>query len=250
MAPTLILIRHAQALHNVDRDYSLHDPPLSKLGHEQCQRLQEHLRTHQPLAAQIEYIVASPMRRTLQTMQESLEWLMQKGIKAETDARWQENSDKPCDTGSSVSTMKQEFAELASSGSLDTIDPDYPSKDGQYAFTQPAVIGRGMSALADLRKRPEKVIAVVSHSGFLRTAIGQAQWNNADYRVYEFTGSNEYGLVLKEWKETEEKGGGLSISEKGKAPIVKGDFPEERVEKVRESLGEQAQGETTKELPN
>ncbi|KAI9694002.1 MAG: hypothetical protein M1822_003273 [Bathelium mastoideum] len=145
--------------------------------------------------------------------------------------------------------MKEEFPELASSGCLDNVDPAYPSKDGKYAFTQSAVINRGMSALADLRKRPEKVIAVVSHSGFLRTAIGQAQWNNADYRIYDFTESNEYGLILKEWKETEERGGGLGTSFKGKAPIVEGDFPDEKTEKVRQHLGEQIQGEVTKEVP-
>lgn len=89
MAPTLLLIRHAQALHNVSRDYSLSDPVLSKLGHEQCKKLQEHLQTQQPLASQIEYVVTSPMRRTLQTMQESLEWTIKEGVKVDIDIRWQ-----------------------------------------------------------------------------------------------------------------------------------------------------------------
>ena len=89
MAPTLILIRHAQALHNVASDYSLPDPPLSGLGHEQCKKLADHLQVEQPLAAKIEYIVTSPMRRTLQTTQESLGWVIGKGIRVEADARWQ-----------------------------------------------------------------------------------------------------------------------------------------------------------------
>ena len=89
MAPTLIIIRHAQALHNIAQDYSLHDPPLSDLGHEQCKKLQEHLRAQQPLAGQIECILVSPMRRTLQTMQESLDWLIKRGVKLELDALWQ-----------------------------------------------------------------------------------------------------------------------------------------------------------------
>ena len=145
--------------------------------------------------------------------------------------------------------MKEEFPDLALSKTFDTVDSTYPSKGGKYAFTQSAVVDRGMSALLDLRERTEKVIAVVSHSGFLRTAIGQALWNNADYRIFDFTDSDEYGLILKEWKETEEKGGGLGTSYKGKAPIIEGDFPGEGMEKVREHLGEKVYGEATKEVP-
>ena len=148
-----------------------------------------------------------------------------------------------------MSTIKEEFPELASSGCLQTVDPIYPSKEGQYAFTQSAVIGRGISALTKLRQRPETVIAIVSHSGFLRTAIGQAYWSNADYRIFDFTSSNEYGLILKEWKETEEKGGGLGTCEKGRAPIMEEDFPQEGLEKVRRHLGDQVYGEATKEVP-
>lgn len=89
MPPTLLLIRHAQALHNATSDWSIHDPPLSKLGEEQCKELQESLKNSQ-IANQVELIVISPMRRTLQTASIGLEWLIKdKGIKVLTDAGWQ-----------------------------------------------------------------------------------------------------------------------------------------------------------------
>ena len=89
MPPTLLLIRHAQALHNVASDWSIHDPPLSKLGEEQCKELQESLQNNQ-ISDQVELIVVSSMRRTLQTATIGLEWLIkEKAIEVRPDAGWQ-----------------------------------------------------------------------------------------------------------------------------------------------------------------
>lgn len=89
MPPTLLLIRHAQALHNVASDWSIHDPPLSKLGEQQCGELQDSLKNSK-IANEVELIVVSSMRRTLQTASIGLEWLIkEKGIKVLPDAGWQ-----------------------------------------------------------------------------------------------------------------------------------------------------------------
>ncbi|KAF2749985.1 hypothetical protein M011DRAFT_465634 [Sporormia fimetaria CBS 119925] len=98
MPPTLLLIRHAQALHNVDSDYNLHDPPLSKLGEEQCAELRESLK-NQKIAQDVELIVVSPMRRTLQTMQLGLGWLIdEKKVPVLPDAGWQGEYSTPWST--------------------------------------------------------------------------------------------------------------------------------------------------------
>ena len=63
------------------QDYHLHDPALTDLGFgPQCDELAEHLKTQLSLAQEIELIVVSPMRRTLQTAQQSLGWLMERGV--------------------------------------------------------------------------------------------------------------------------------------------------------------------------
>ncbi|KAB8336730.1 hypothetical protein FH972_021039 [Carpinus fangiana] len=62
------------------REYQLHDPVLTPFGETQCADLQAHLRAHEPLAEQIDLIVTSPMRRTLQTTQLGLGWLIERGV--------------------------------------------------------------------------------------------------------------------------------------------------------------------------
>ncbi|KAF2797808.1 phosphoglycerate mutase-like protein [Melanomma pulvis-pyrius CBS 109.77] len=244
MAPTLLLIRHAQALHNVASDWSLHDPPLSELGEQQCAELQESLKKAQ-IADEVELIVVSAMRRTLQTAALGLDWLItEKKIEVLPDAGWQENADKPCDTGCPITTMASEFPAF----DFSKVDPLYPDKTtnlatNPYAFTRRAILARGQTCLKSLYMRPEKVIAVVSHSGFLRTAVCHRRFFNADWRVFDFDeeameeskrkgegldGEGEF--LLKEWKETEENGGGMGRSEKGIIKVLPTDFPPDEVD--------------------
>lgn len=86
MPPTLLLIRHAQALHNVAGDWSIHDAPLSELGEQQCLELQESLENSK-IGNEVELIVVSAMRRTLQTATIGLDWLIKKGIRGELHPR-------------------------------------------------------------------------------------------------------------------------------------------------------------------
>ncbi|KAJ9668828.1 hypothetical protein H2201_001074 [Coniosporium apollinis] len=271
MPPTLILIRHAEALHNathksrpspdiplwypftisptnpLQQNYEIPDPPLTELGEKQCVEMRDHLRQHLPLADVVELIVVSPMRRTLQTMLIGLDWLVERGVNVRPDADWQENSDKPCDTGTPLPTISAEFPTL----DFSTVDPLYPAKttpNNPYAFTRRAVLARGTRALKNLKHRPEKVIAVVSHSGFLRTAVCKTHFANADYRVFEFAGDEEEGegVKLVEWELTAGKGGGMGRSEKGRADVTESDFP---IEKVEEEMGGKVAGEAAREVP-
>lgn len=73
-------------------EYHIPDPSLSELGLEQCKSLNEHLRTKQPLAERIELIIASPLRRTLQTSLVCFDWLIERGIRVIPDANWQGKS--------------------------------------------------------------------------------------------------------------------------------------------------------------
>lgn len=96
------------------------------------------------------------------------------------------------------------------------------------------------------------MIAVVSHSGFLRLGISHAQYANADYRVFDFAPVKplsartvEYSLI--EWEETRRCGGGMGRSPQSMwAPRV-GDFPPEE---QSDGAGEQqTNGEAFKEKP-
>lgn len=242
MPPTLVLIRHAQAEHNVTRDWSIHDAPLTELGKRQSAELQESLRNSK-IGNQIELIVVSAQRRTLQTASIGLDWLIKKGIKVIPDAGWQENCDKPCDTGSPIPVISAEFPQF----DFSSVDPRFPDKttdlaNNPYAFTQKAILARGQACLKALYDRPEKVIAVVSHSGFLRTAVCNRMFFNADWRVFDFDqaemdkskAQGEAKFVLKEWEETEKNGGGMGRSDVGVFGVVEGDFPPEIEDAVKD----------------
>ncbi|KAI1408348.1 phosphoglycerate mutase-like protein [Hypoxylon sp. FL1857] len=232
MPPTVILVRHAQALHNAERNFSIHDPDLTEEGHEQCADLRKSL-VENPLARQAEAIIVSPLRRTIQTALRSVDWLVEeKGIKIEANADWQENSAKPCDTGSAIDKLEQEFPMV----DFSKVDPVFPDKTSpaasRYHFTKAAILNRAQSALKSLYARPEKVVIVVSHSAFLRLAVSGYWYFNADYRIFEFAPMNsiEDGFRLEQHESTREKGGGL-----GKSwidPIVLGsELPEEDPDK-------------------
>ena len=155
-------------------------------------------------------------------------------------AEWQENSAKPCDTGSAIPVMAKEWPQFDWS----TVDPEYPSKTGLYEFSKRALTQRGIAARKWLRNRPEKVIAVVSHSGFLRVGVSYRHYDNADFRIFDFgEGEDEIGGKLIERELTELKGGGLGKSTKGICPMGPGDYPDE-------TEVEEEKGEVTKEVPN
>ena len=136
-----------------------------------------------------------------------------------------ENSDSPCDTGSDLKTIATEFPEL----DFSNVDPVFPEKslETPYAFTRSANLARGQACLARLHERPDKVIAVVSHSGFLRTAISKRRYANADYRIFTLRKSKSGHLSLVEDNSTARRGGGMGMSEKGLQRIEPWDFPPE-----------------------
>lgn len=159
------------------------------------------------------------MRRTLQTATQALGFLIQAGVPVILRAEFQENSDKPCDTGSAIAEMSKEWHMYDWS----TVDPVYPAKTGLYTFDKDSLIHRGVVAKKWLSSRPEKVIAVVSHAGFLRLGLSQRKYENADFRIFDFA---EDGVTLVERAETEERGGGMGKSEKGVFGPQKWDGPE------------------------
>lgn len=122
------------------------------------------------------------------------------------------------------------------------VDPVYPDKTSPagaaYAYNRQAVVARGQAALKKLHGRPEKVIVVVSHAGFLRQGVTGSYFVNADYRVFDFeerAEGEEGDYRLKQWVETEKKGGGMGESWKLKVPIGQ-DLPEAPVRE--ENTGE------------
>ncbi|CAK7208789.1 hypothetical protein SBRCBS47491_000216 [Sporothrix bragantina] len=234
MPPTVILIRHAQALHNI-ADKFLIIPKLyirlSELGFEQCKELREKLRTTLPGRLDAELVLVSPMTRTLQTAMASLDWLIATGVPIQAHAGWQETTDNPCDTGVPIAEVSPKFPGV----DFSLVDPVWPEKktpEAQlYAFTRRDLVTRAQKVLAELYARPESVVAVVSHSAFLSKAVSGSMYANADFRIFDFeepvevssTAASEAAALskdelpplvyrLREWDETRQSHGGMGWS--------------------------------------
>ncbi|QPC77151.1 hypothetical protein HYE68_007903 [Fusarium pseudograminearum] len=210
-------------------DYTLPDPPLTKEGEAQCAKLRENL--IKTFTKDVENpgdiaIIVSPMRRTLQTAMLSMDWLVERGVKIEGNADWQENSDKPCDTGSQIPSVSKDFTKVNFS-TVDAIWPDKKSSAGRrYAYTKQSILARGKRALEDLHKRPEKLIFVVSHSGFLRLGVVGYWFFNSDYRVFNFETERNADGGLRVVQQERTLDGGLGLSWKDPVALG-GDLPEE-----------------------
>lgn len=152
------------------------------------------------------------MRRTLQTALRSLDFLIAQGVPIQAHAGWQENSAKPCDTGSSISALQAEFPEV----DFSKVDPVYPDKTSPagaaYAYNRRAIVERGERCLKELRGRGERAVVVVSHSGFMRQGVTGWWYFNADYRVFEFEEGE--GVGLRQWESTIKGGLGRSREER------------------------------------
>jgi broad specificity phosphatase PhoE len=162
------------------------------------------------------------MRRTLQTAEVSLGWLMKRGVPAVARAEWQENTVNNIDIGRPVSELMKEFPDF----DFSTVDPNFPKKEGLYEFSLEGLTERGIQARKWLKERKEKVIAVVSHDGFMRVGVSQRKYGNADYRIFSFEeeGEGRDDLKLVEWEETEKNGGGLGTCPKGTFGWLPNDF--------------------------
>lgn len=72
---------------------------------------------------------------------------------------------------------------------LTTVDSVYPDKTSPagsaYYHSRRAIISRGQRALKFLYERPEKIVFIVSHSGFMRVGVSGRWFFNADYRIFD-----------------------------------------------------------------
>ena len=127
-----------------------------------------------------------------------------------------ENSAKPCDTGSPVTSIQPDFPDVDFS-SVDPVWPDKTSPAGRpYAYTRESILARGQRGLAKLYERPEKFIFVVSHSGFLRLGVVGWWFFNSDYRIFRFTSASPQYVVEQDERTLT---GGLGLSRETKVEL-------------------------------
>jgi len=179
---------------------------LTPLGETQAQALRK-IFPHQP-----DLIVVSPLRRTLQTAligvaRPEIPILLEPGWSASNSSAFpihhglkraeqltrspdlQEADSWPCDTGSDVAVLESEFRDAKLDFS--PLPPDWNSKEGLWAPTREALRARATRVRRKLRKRPERLILVITHGGLLRELIPEEMpYANTEWRMYAFHGGD------------------------------------------------------------
>ena len=109
MPPKISIVRHAEGFHNQTRDYTIPDPLLTPKGKQQCADLSAVFPHH----ATANLVVASPLRRTVQTASYSFgPTLKRDEVPFLLMPVLQEVSDSGADTGTDPSLLEKAYEEM------------------------------------------------------------------------------------------------------------------------------------------
>lgn len=170
MPTTIHLIRHAQGFHNLQPDSSIPDPHLTPRGLAQSRELGAKFANKD----KITHIVASPLKRTINTAYIAFQGLIDgpNGKKIIAQPLLQECSAQPCDVGAEPEALQLEFGAIADLALVGKGWNDKTSVDSRFAANKDALELRARDARVWLRElgksRENAVIVVVSHGDFIR----------------------------------------------------------------------------------
>ena len=172
--PKIHCVRHAQGEHNLcTANHVIPDPVLTDLGREQCHQLRDRFPHHD----RISLIVASPLRRTIYTALNAFEPVLRANpdLKVVALPDIQETSDVPCDTGSELAKLEEEFKGNNLPVDLGLLKDGWQAKGegSRYQPTNARIKERARDARRYLKSKmtgPDAVhgdVIMVSHGGFL-----------------------------------------------------------------------------------
>lgn len=174
------LVRHAESVHNVSKDFSQPDPELTTLGIQQAQRLIQSF----PDAPKVGAVISSPLKRAIQTTLAGFSHILDKryfdpesghGIESGAtlilDPDLQERSALPCDIGSRSEDLEKAFPKLGAKN----LAEGWQVKEGLYSPADEALKERAKRAISrisavgeGLQHQERTHIVVVTHGVFMR----------------------------------------------------------------------------------
>jgi broad specificity phosphatase PhoE len=159
------IVRHGEALHNVECGYQFPDPPLTPRGLEQAAAITVDFKP--------DLIVASPMRRTIQT---ALVAFGSCPLEIWPDLR--ETYDGICQHGSPISVLQHEFPHLNFSECDDnwTYEP----------YTHERAEKRAERERRRVREHPAQNIVLVTHRGFIGYLVERPKFRNCEIELFNF----------------------------------------------------------------
>lgn len=189
---TIHLIRHGQAQHNVDTKYNILDPALTPLGQQQSKDLAERFES-----IDVELVVVSPLRRTVQTAINVFASEKFKDVPIEANEYCRESYGVViCDKRRNLSEIKLDFEPRVVFSGIQT------EEDTWWETTKEPdqhLIMRATHFYNFLRAQPDTKIAVVSHHQFLRAFLGilrQKPFSNANAYTHDDMENCEARIVF------------------------------------------------------
>ncbi|KAM0321202.1 hypothetical protein ACHAPQ_009588 [Fusarium lateritium] len=206
MPPIIHCVRHGQGVHNLSHaNHHLPDPELTPLGEEQARNLCDRY----PKLANVQLIVSSPLRRTLQTALLAFPSKLEGGLQVLALPEMQEASNLICDTGRDLADVKADFEQLPVN--FDVVETGWHIKEDKWAPVASSLLKRAQVARQWLSERPEAEIVVITHGCFLHfltddwiNAVNSqaTDWANAEVRSFTFTSDKDGSPALSETKES------------------------------------------------
>ncbi|KAI0850116.1 histidine phosphatase superfamily [Daldinia vernicosa] len=199
MAPTIDIIRHAEATHNIAGSRK-RDAKLTNYGAGQCILL----RDAYPFGPKVTHIVSSPLRRAIDTGVIGITPIVDEIIKIKLLADLQEISPSPSSTGLPKSSLSRRYDEKGLV-EVDELDEKWhlKSHNSPYAPQVPKVEARARSARQHLRTlarqaieagKDDAHIVVITHGEFAHwltddfqgvTEASNSGWRSTEFRSYQ-----------------------------------------------------------------
>ncbi|KAE8140148.1 histidine phosphatase superfamily [Aspergillus pseudotamarii] len=201
------LVRHAEGLHNLRNDPTIPDASLSERGYDFAEDLGH--RFIREYSNCVGAIISSPLRRTIQTSLTAFPRILDstqyaknsgvganKGVMLALDANLQEITDLPCNTGSKVVDLTEQFPGLKSE--IENLNKNWHKKAGPDSpLPQPLskrrteILNRLQSTLTDLKnKSMGKDIIVVTHQGVIALLAPTANIPVGQWQTFHLVAEN------------------------------------------------------------
>ncbi|KAF2826761.1 phosphoglycerate mutase-like protein [Ophiobolus disseminans] len=174
------IVRHGEALHNVQRGYPHRDPPLTQAGAQVTEGI--------ALSMNPDLIIVSPMTRTIQTAMNlvpSLQYASGFEVPVQIWPDLQEANDAICNKGLSRTEMQAKFPQF-----------DFSACHEEWDYSDHTVEGatqRAESVRQRLRDLSTtfKDIVIISHRGFIAYLVEGKRFSPSESRSYRFATDEE-----------------------------------------------------------
>jgi broad specificity phosphatase PhoE len=186
MVSQIHLVRHAESVHNVTKDFSSLDPSLTELGIEQASQLVQRF----DRSSSVGIIITSPLKRAVQTTLAGFPHVLDQrnfppgsntkgidgGVKLIVDPDLQERSELPCDTGSDRGILENTFPSV----DFSVLENGWQTKEGVYSADEAAVkarankVRRRLAEVAEELENKQEDIVVVTHGVFMKFLSGDS----------------------------------------------------------------------------